>query len=115
MPPRRRVLFRFEFREPKIAVARTASQRLCPFQANATRCISFEIEPADVRQNFLISMMSGEFAEAAGFVIDAEIKAVTGTRLDEFVDEIFWVFFRLTLDRLLAQQGLILCRHELTP
>src|SRR5262249_32919085 len=102
-------------REPKIAVARTAGQRLCPFQANATRCISVEIEPANVRQDVLISMTSGELAEAAGFVIDAEIKAVGGTKFDDFVAKIFRVFFRLTLGRLLPQQGLVLRGHELTP
>ena len=106
-----RVLLRFEPREPKIAVARTAGQRLRPFQTNATCCISLEIKPTNVRQDFLISVTNCEFAEAAGLVVDAEIKVVAGLGLDEIVR----IFFRMALCRLLAQQGLVLRRHELTP
>ena len=98
-----RVLLRFEPREPKIAVARTAGQRLRPFQTNATCCISLEIKPTNVRQDFLISVTNCEFAEAAGLVVDAEIKVVAGLGLDEIVDEVVRIFFRMALCRLLAQ------------
>jgi hypothetical protein len=60
-------------------VARTTGERLRPFQANATGCISLEVEPANVRQDFLISMTCSEFAEAAGLVVDAEFEAVAGS------------------------------------
>jgi hypothetical protein len=69
-------------------VARAAGQRLCPFQMDSSRCVGVEIKPANVRQDFLVSMASCEFAKAAGFVVDAEFKVVTGARLDEIVDEI---------------------------
>src|ERR1700759_45970 len=83
------VLVRREPRESKIAVARAASQRLCPFQVDASRCIGVKIKPTNVRQDFFISMTSCEFAKAASFVVDAEFKVVTRARLDEVVDEIF--------------------------
>ena len=70
-------------------MARAASQRLCPFQVDASRCIGIEIKPANVRQDFLIAMASREFAKAASFVVDAEFKVVTRARRDEIVDEIF--------------------------
>src|SRR5476651_2738858 len=82
------VLVRREPREPEIAVARAASQRLCPFQVDAFRCIGVEIKPANVRQDFFISMASREFANAASCVVDAEFKGVTRARLDELVEEI---------------------------
>src|SRR6195952_2808858 len=81
-------LFRLQPREPELAVAGAASQRLCSFQVDALRCIGVEIKPANVRQDFLISMASREFANAASCVVDAEFKAVTRTRLDELVEEI---------------------------
>src|SRR5262245_1736540 len=87
------VLVRREPRESEIAVVRAASQRLCPFQADASRCISVEIKPTNVRQDFLVSMTSREFAKAASFVVDAEFKVVTRSRLDEIVDEILRKFF----------------------
>ena len=83
------VLLRREPRESEIAVVRAASQRLCPFQVDASRCIGIEIKPTNVRQDFLIFMASREFAKAASFVVDAEFKLVTRGRLDEIVDEIF--------------------------
>src|SRR5688500_18258999 len=52
------VLLRRESRESEIAVVRAASRRLCPFQMDASRCIGVEIEPANVRQDFLIAMAS---------------------------------------------------------
>ena len=70
-------------------MAGAAGQRLRPFQMDASRCIGVEIEPANVRQDFLISMASRELAKAASFVVDAEFKVVTRIRLDEIVDEIF--------------------------
>src|SRR5207245_1368260 len=82
-------LLRREPRESEIAVARAASQRLRPFQADAARCVGVEIKPTNVRQDFLVAMASREFAKAASFVVDAEFKTVTRTRLDEIVDEIF--------------------------
>src|SRR5262249_52673532 len=93
---------------------RTARQRLCPLQANATCCIGLEIEPANVRQDFLISVTSSEFAKAAGLVVDPEIKVIAGARFDKLVDEIFRIFFRTTFCRLLPQEGLVLRRHEVT-
>ena len=89
-------------------MARAASQRLCPFQVDASRCISVEIKPTNVRQDFLISMASREFAKAASFVVDAELKVVTRVRLDEIVDEIFRKLFLMAFCSLLAQQSLIL-------
>ena len=63
-------------------------------------------------------MTSREFAKAAGFVVDAEFIVVTRARLDEIVDEIFRKLFLVAfcgaLSSLLAQQTLILWRHELT-
>ena len=113
------VLVRRKPRKSKIAVIRAAGQRLRPFKMDASRCIGIEIESADVRQDFLISMPSREFAEAASLVVDAELEAVTRARLDEVVDEIVRKFlpmaFRGALQGLLAQQGPILLRHELTP
>ena len=53
----------YSFEPSKIAVDRTAGQRLCPFQTNTTCCISLEIERTNVRQDFLISVTSCEFAE----------------------------------------------------
>src|SRR5271156_3076063 len=61
-------LIRRESRESEIAVVRAASQGLCPFQADALRCIGVEIKPANVRQDFHISMTISEFAEAASFI-----------------------------------------------
>src|SRR5689334_19102534 len=64
-------------------------------------------------------MASREFAKAAGPVVDAEFKAVTRPRLDELVDEILRKLLAMAVGsafcRLLAQQRLILRRHELTP
>src|SRR6202790_2383205 len=87
------VLVRREPRESEIAVVRAASQRLCPFQVDACRCIGVEIKPANVRQDFLVAMASREFAKAACFVVEAEFKVVTWARLDEIVDEIFRKLF----------------------
>src|SRR6266702_4307550 len=105
-------LIRREPREPEIAVVRAASQRLCPVQADASRCIGVEIKPTNVRQDFLVSMASREFAKAASLVVDAEFKVVTRARLDEVVDEIFRKLSLMVLCnafcRLLAQQGLVL-------
>jgi hypothetical protein len=70
------VLVRREPRKSEIAVARAASQSLCPFQVDAVRCIGVEIKPTNVRQDFLIAMAACEFAKAAGFVVDAEFKVV---------------------------------------
>ena len=93
-------------------MVRAASQRLRPFQVDASRCIGVEIKPTNVRQDFLVSMASGEFAKAASLVVDAEFKVVTRTRLDEIVDEIFrklcLMAFCSALFSLLAQQSLIL-------
>src|ERR1700682_2408503 len=106
------VLVQREPRESEIAVVRAASQRLCPFQVDASRCIGVEIKPTNVRQDFFISMASREFAKAASFVVDAEFKVVTRARLDEIVDEIFRKLFLMTFCSafcsLLAQQSLIL-------
>src|SRR6202171_6297659 len=102
------VLVQREPRESEIAVVRAASQRLCPFQVDASRCIGVEIKPTNVRQDFFISMASREFAKAASFVVDAEFKVVTRARLDEIVDEIFRKFFPMAFCSLLAQQSLIL-------
>src|SRR6202166_4281522 len=104
----RRALVRRKPRESEIAVVRAASQRLCPFQVDASRCIGVEIKPTNVRQDFFISMASREFAKAASFVVDAEFKAVTRARLDEIVDEIFRKLFLMAFCSLLAQQSLIL-------
>src|SRR5216684_4890718 len=105
-------LVRREPRESEIAVVRAASQRLCPFQVDASRCIGVEIKPTNVRQDFFISMASREFAKAASFVVDAEFKVVTRARLDEIVDEIFRKLFLMAFCSafcsLLAQQSLIL-------
>jgi hypothetical protein len=60
-------------------------------------------------------MASREFAKAASFVVDAEFKVVARARLDEIVDEIFRKFFLMAFCSLLAQQSLILRRHEFTP
>src|SRR3979490_1607337 len=102
------MLVRREPRESEIAVVRAASQRLCPFQVDSSRCIGVEIKPTNVRQDFFISMASREFAKAASFVVDAEFKVVTRARLDEIVDEIFRKLFLMAFCSLLAQQGLIL-------
>src|SRR5882724_12233668 len=102
------VLVRREPRESEIAVARAASQRLCPLQVDASRRIGVEIKPANVRQDFFISMASRKFAKAASFVVDAEFKVVIRARLDKIVDEIFRKFFLMAFCSLLAQQGLIL-------
>src|SRR6202171_1966774 len=106
------VLVQREPRESEIAVVRAASQRLCPFQVDASRCIGVEIKPTNVRQDFLISMASREFAKAASFVVDAEFKVVTRARLDKIVDEIFRKLFLMAFCgaffSLLAQQSLIL-------
>ncbi|KRR15148.1 hypothetical protein CQ12_07700 [Bradyrhizobium jicamae] len=96
-------------------MARAARQRLRPFQTNPTCGVSLKIEPADVRQDFLIAVTRCEFAETAGPVVDTEVKIVAGAGLDEIVDEIFRVFFRVAFRRLLTQQCLVLRRHELTP
>jgi hypothetical protein len=69
------LLLRFEPREPEIAVARAASQRLRPFPVDAARRIGVEIKPTNVRQDFFISMTSREFAKAASLVVDAEFEA----------------------------------------
>src|SRR5260370_32021651 len=82
-------LIRREPREPEIAVVRAASQRLCPFQVDASRCIGFEIKPTNVRQDFFISMASGEFAKAASFGVGAEFTVVTRVRLDKILHKIF--------------------------
>ena len=63
----------------------------------------------------MISVASREFAKAASLVVDAEFKMIAGARLDEIVDEVFGEFFHVALHGLLAQPGLILWRHELTP
>src|ERR1700736_5180402 len=109
--PALRALVRREPRESEIAVVRAASQRLCPFQVDASRCIGVEIKPTNVRQYFFISMASREFAKAASFVVDAEFKVVTRARLDEIVDEIFRKLFLMAFCsafcRLLAQQSRI--------
>ena len=89
-------------------MVRAASQRLCPFQVDASRCIGVEIKPAYVWQDLLVSMASREFAKAASFVVDAEFKVVTRARLDEIVDEIFRKFLSMAFCSLLAQQSLIL-------
>src|SRR6202171_48619 len=102
------VLVQRERRESEIALVRAASQRLCPFQVDASRCIGVEIKPTNVRQDFFISMASREFAKAASFVVDAEFKVVTRARLDEIVDEIFRKLFLMAFCSLLAQQSLIL-------
>ena len=104
----RNVLLCFEAGEAEIAVAGAAGQRLGSFEVDAARCIGVEIKPANVRQDFLISMASREFAKAASFVVDAEFKVVTRARLDEIVDEIFRKFFLMAFCSLLAQQSLIL-------
>ena len=88
-------------------MARAARQRLRPFQTDASRCIGVEIKPANVRQDFLIAVARREFAKAASFVIDAELKIIAWARLDEIVDEIFRKFFPMTFCGLLAQQSLI--------
>src|SRR5262245_34162326 len=106
------VLVRREPRESEIAVVRAASQRLSPFELDASRCIGVEIKPTNVRQDFLVSMASREFAKAASFVVDAEFKVVTRSWLDEIVDEIFRKLFLMAFccafSSLLAQQSLIL-------
>jgi hypothetical protein len=58
---------------------------------------------------------SCEFAKAASLVVYAEFKVIAGARLNNIVDEVFGKFFRVALNGLLAQPGLILWRHELTP
>ena len=97
-----------EPRESEIAVVRAASQRLCPFQVDAQRCIGVEIKPTNVRHDFFIAMAACEFAKAASFVVDAEFKVVARARLDEIVDEIFPKLFLMAFCSLLAQQSLIL-------
>src|SRR6185503_5959463 len=67
------------------------------------------------RQDLIVSVASREFAEAASLVVYAEFKVIAGARLHEIVDEVFWKLSREALDGLLAQPGLILWRHELTP
>jgi hypothetical protein len=42
-------------------VARAASQRLCPFEVNASRCMGVKIKPTNVRQDFLIFMANCEW------------------------------------------------------
>ena len=74
-----------------------------------------EIEPANVRQDFLVAVAGSKLAEATSLVIDAEFKSVAGTWLDEIIDEIFGIFFRMTSCGLFAYQGLVARRHELTP
>ena len=69
-------------------MVRADSQRLCPFQVDAPRCIGVEIKPTNVRQDFFISMASRDFAKAASLVVDTEFKVVTRARLDEIVDKI---------------------------
>ena len=83
-------------------MAGAASQRLRPFQANAPCCIGLEIDTTDVRQDVLVSVAGGEFAKAAGFVVDAELEAVAGPWLDEIVDKVLLIFLRVGLCRLLA-------------
>ena len=85
-------LVRREPREPEIAVVGAASQCLCPFKEDALCCIGVEIEPANVRQDFLIAIAGREFADAAGRIVDAEYKVVSRAGLDEIVDEIFRKF-----------------------
>ena len=89
-------------------MVRAASQRLCPFQVDASRCIGVEIKATNVRQTFFIAMATREFAEAASLVVDAEFKAVTRAGLDKIVDKIFRKFFLMAFCSLLAQQSLIL-------
>ncbi len=88
---------------------------MCPIKVDALRCIGVEIKPANVRQDVLISMAGREFTKAAPFVVDAELELVTRTRIDEIVDEIFRKLFLKAFGGLLAQQNLVLRRHELTP
>ena len=59
-------------------MAGAASQRFGSFQTNATCCVGLEIKSANVREDFLISVTSGEFAEATSLVIDTEFEAVAG-------------------------------------
>src|SRR5262249_47709172 len=92
-----------------------ACQGLCPFQVDTSRCIGIEIKSADARQDFFVSMASREFAKSTSRVVDAEIKIVIPARLDKIVDEIFREPLLMTFCSLLAQQSLILWRHELTP
>ena len=89
-------------------MARATSQRLRPFQADAARCIGFEIKPTDARQDLFISVASREFAKATSLVVYAEFKVIAGARLNEIVDEVFGKFFRVAFNSLLAQPGLIL-------
>src|SRR4051794_13650700 len=58
------VLPRFDLRKSKIAVARTAGERLGSLEMDAPCGIGRKIEPADTRQNVLVSVTRGEFAEA---------------------------------------------------
>src|SRR5262249_47433675 len=60
-------------------------------------------------------MSVSELAEAARLVIDAKFKTIAWAGLDKMVDEIFRVFLRVALCRLLAQKGPIFRRHKLTP
>src|SRR4029079_1018151 len=85
------------------------------FQVDALRCIGVEIKPANVRQDFLVAMASREFADAATFVVDAELKIVTRARFDEIVDEISRKLLQKASLSLLAQKSPVLRRHELAP
>jgi hypothetical protein len=95
-------------------VIRAASQRLRPFQVDASRCIGVEIKAANVWQYLIISMAGCELAKAASLVIDTKFKFITWAGLDEIVDKIVRKFFAVAFFSLFAQQGLILGRHELT-
>src|SRR3954467_2042833 len=81
---------------------------------DALRCVGVEIQPANVRQDFLVAMARREFAKAATFVVDSEFKLVIRTRLDEIVDKIFRKLLLKASYRLLAQKSLVLRRHEST-
>src|SRR4030095_7661485 len=96
-----------------MAVAGAAGQRLGSFQTYATGGIGLEIKSANVREDFLVAVTRGEFAEAASLVVDAEFKAVAGPWLDEIVDKILGIFVRHAFCCLLAEQGLVLPRQEL--
>ena len=83
-------------------MVRAASQRLCPFQVDTSRCIGVEIKPANVRQDLSVSMAGREFAKAASLVVDAEFKVVAWAGLYKIVDEIFRKFFLMAFGSLLA-------------
>src|SRR4051812_9468115 len=92
-------LIRPKPREPEVTMARAARERLCPLQVDASRCVGDEIEPANIRQDVLVSMARRELAEAASLVVDAEFKTVTRIRLDEIIDEIFRKFGLMAFGR----------------